>query len=73
MNQYSTEPEYTVKESERIHLTESQPVNTAQRYHMVEVVAELALLSKELDMASDILGKIRDSVHVLVLSLPEQV
>ncbi len=37
-----------------------------------QVVAELRLLSTELTMSVDILGKIRDSVHVLVLSLEEQ-
>ncbi len=37
-----------------------------------EVEAELALLSKELTMSVDILGKIRDSVYELELSLGAQ-
>ncbi len=62
-------PEYSVVESqETLHM-----VNGLHRSSMdlEAVAAELALLSKELDMQFVISGKILDSVHVLVQSLEE--
>ncbi len=68
MNQYSTTPEYSVVESEKIlHMGKRQVCAHTTSYQEVE--AELALLYKELAMSVDILGKIRDSVLVLQLSL----
>ncbi len=73
MNQYSTEPEYTVEtQLEKMHLF-THPLKDMESESMVQVVAELRLLSKELSISVDILGKIRDSVLVLQLSLQEQV
>ncbi len=65
-------PEYSVVESrETLHMVNGLHLsNTVLDYLQVEV--ELALLSKELTMSVDILGKIRDSVHVLEQSLREQ-
>ncbi len=48
---------------------ESRRVNSNTSRNLVEVEAELRLLSVELSMSVDILGKIRDSVHVLQQSL----
>ncbi len=69
MNQYKTTPEYSVEESVKIPPMESKLDNLGRRLNYQEVVAELALLSQELTISVDILGKIRDSVRVLELSL----
>ncbi len=69
MNQYKTEPEYILEQSEKMHLTEKQPGYLIRDYQ--EIKAELALLSQELNMSVDILGRIRDSVRVLELSVQE--
>ncbi len=57
--------------SEKIHHMGSRRL-LASTTSYVEVEAELRLLYKELTMSVDILGKIRDSVLVLQLSLEEQ-
>ncbi len=67
MSQYKTEPEYTVDSSERILLTGKVLDSSTPDY--MAVVADLDLLFKELTISVDILGKIRDSVRVLELSL----
>jgi len=71
MSQSSREPEYILetpweKTLHSIHLSKAMASNS-----MVQVQAELRLLSVELSMSVDILGKIRDSVHVLEQSLEE--
>ncbi len=71
MSQYSTEPEFSVEVLEKTHHSTAQS-KAIRLVSLVEVEAELALLSKELTMSVDILGKIRDSVLVLGLSLGEQ-
>ncbi len=71
MNQYKTEPEFILEESERIHPMESKPVSFDRNYTAVQ--ADLALLYQELNISVDILGRIRDSVLVLQLSVREQV
>ncbi len=71
MNQYKTTPEFSVVESERTHLMGKQQDYTIPDYQAVQ--ADLALLFQELNISVDILGRIRDSVHVLELSLQEQV
>ncbi len=63
------EPEYLVVESEKTHLTGKLLGNSDRNYQAVQ--ADLALLYQELNISVDILGKIRDSVHVLELSLRE--
>ncbi len=71
MNPWSTVPEYSVEESEKIPLTEKLQDYTNQ-ISLVQVQAELSLLSKELSISVDILGRILDSVRVLEQSLEEQ-
>ncbi len=70
MNQYSTTPEYSVVQSEKMHHTVKAQL-CASTVSYQEVEAELRLLYKELTMSVDILGRIRDSVLVLQLSLQE--
>jgi len=70
MNQYETTPEFILEQSEKILPTERVPVNLDRDY--MAVVADLDLLYKELTISVDILGKIRDSVRVLELSLEAQ-
>ncbi len=73
MNPLSTEPEFILeKPLEKMHLF-THPLKDIESKSMVQVVAELRLLSQELTMSKDILEKIRDSVLVLQLSLEEQV
>ncbi len=67
MNQYSTTPEFSVEESERIPLMGKLRASSVPDY--MAVVADLDLLYQELNISVDILGKIRDSVRVLELSL----
>ncbi len=62
------EPEYSVVESQEIHHMVSKQLSASTTSYQ-EVEAELRLLYKELTMSVDILGKIRDSVLVLGLSL----
>ncbi len=69
MNQYSTEPEYSVEELAKIPHMVNKLVSSDLNFK--EVVAELAQLSVELDSVLGILGKIQDSVLVLRLSLVE--
>ncbi len=71
MNQYSTEPEYTVEESEKIPHMESKQDSSGQDYTAVE--EDLHLLYHQLGISIDILGKIQDSLRVLGQSLREQV
>ncbi len=69
LNKSSTEPEYLVETpSERIirSLVQSRDMDSNC---MVQVAAELRLLSKELDLQFVISGKILDSLHVLVQSV----
>ncbi len=70
MNQYSTEPEYTVEELVKIPPMVSKLVSSNR--NLQEVKAELGLLYQELNISVDILGKIRDSLLVLQLSVQEQ-
>ena len=73
MKEYqSPEPEYSVVESGKTLHMVSKPLCSSTTSYL-EVEAELALLYKELTMSVDILGKIRDSVLVLELSLQERV
>ncbi len=71
MNQYSTEPEFTVEELVKTPLMVNQLVSTNRDFSSVR--AELALLCQELTISVDILGKIRDSLVVLELSVSEPV
>ncbi len=72
MNQYSTEPEFTVETQLGKTLPITVPFETTTSKSWVQVQAELKLLSVELSMSVDILGKILDSVLVLEQSLGEQ-
>jgi len=69
MSQYKTEPEYSVEESVKTHPMENKLGCSNRSYLAVQ--ADLALLYQELNISVDILGKIRDSVHVLEQSLVE--
>jgi len=73
MNQLtpSREPEYSVEELGKTPHTEKllACINPSS---ITEVEAELHLLYQELSISTDILGKIRDSVRVLALSVGEQ-
>ncbi len=69
MNQSVGVPEYILEESEKTHLTEKQPGCLIRDYQAVQ--ADLALLYQELNISVDILGRIRDSVRVLELSVSE--
>ncbi len=71
MSQPSTVPEFIVQESEKIHRMERVQLSADMTSYQ-EVEAELRLLYKELSMSVDILGRIRDSVLVLELSLQER-
>ncbi len=69
MSLSSREPEYILetpleKTIHSFHLSKAMELSC-----MDQVQAELKLLSQELSMATDILGKIRDSVLVLEQSL----
>ncbi len=72
MNQWSTEPEYILENPSEKIIHSSAQSKDMDLNSMVQVVAELRLLSQELSMAIDISGRIRDSVHVLLLSLEER-
>ncbi len=63
MNQYATVPEYTVQDMPETVPTGSLP--NSNRLDLVQIAAEVALLSKELDISIVILGKIRESLEVL--------
>ncbi len=67
MNPYSTVPEHILEELEKTALTENKPGYSIRDYN--QVVADLAQLYQQLDMVTDILEKIRDSVAVLQQSL----
>ncbi len=72
MNQYTTAKVSTLeKQSEKI-CPSTHRLRVMDSNSMVQVVAELRLLSKELELQQDISEKILDSVHVLVQSLEEQ-
>ncbi len=71
MNHPSVEPEYTLETPLEKTLHSTHLSKAMASSSMVQVAAELRLLSKELSMSVDILGRIRDSVHVLELSLEE--
>ncbi len=68
MTQYSTEPEYSVVEKQEGINQQWVPSKTSSPDYMA-VVADLDLLYQELNISVDILGKIRDSLRVLELSL----
>ncbi len=69
MTLYSTEPEYILEEkSEKMHHSFRQSKDT-KLTSMVEVAAELRLLSQELTMSVDILGRIRESLVQLQLAV----
>ncbi len=72
MIRYQTEPEYTVEESLEKMLPSTVQLEDTKSRCMVQVQAELRLLSKELTISVDILGRIRDSVQELEQSLEEQ-
>ncbi len=69
MNRYSRVPEYSVEELVKIPPMVNKLVSSDRNF--TEVVAELALLSVELDTLVGTSEKIRDSVLVLRLSLEE--
>ncbi len=72
MNQWSRVPEYILETpSEKIIHSTAQLKDT-KSICMDQVAAELRLLSVELNISVGILGKIRDSLHVLVQSVQEQ-
>ncbi len=71
MIQSSQVPEFILEEKLAKTLLSIPPLKATKLTLLVEVEAELRLLSKELTMSVDILGKIRDSVHVLELSLED--
>ncbi len=69
MIQSSREPEFILEEnSERMHRF-TVPLKDTKSICLDQVVVELNLLSVELSMSVDILGKIRDSVRVLAQSV----
>ncbi len=70
MNQYKTEPEFILEESEKIHPMVNKLDSLGRNYMAVQ--ADLALLYQELSISTEVLEKIRDSVQVLALSLREQ-
>jgi len=71
MNLYPREPEYSLETPlEKITRSIAQSKDT-DTVCLVQVAAELRLLSKELDMQFVISGKILDSLHVLVQSLED--
>ncbi len=70
MNQYSTTPEYTVVESEKIHLTGNLLDNSDRNY--LALLADLEILSKEAIKLESTFAGITSSLHMLVLSLREQ-
>ncbi len=71
MIQSSTMPEYLVEEKLDETNQHKALSKVSNPISLVQVVAELRLLSKELDISVVILGRIRDSVHVLELSVQE--
>ncbi len=72
MTQYSTEPEFSVEEkSEKTYQQLDLSGLSDPKYNLDALVAELAQLSMQVDLVTDISKKIRDSLHVLVLSLEE--
>ncbi len=72
MNQSKMDWEYTLEESEKIHPMVNKLDCSNHSLNLEQVVVELRLLSMELTMSVDILGRIQNSVHVLVQSLEEQ-
>ncbi len=68
MTQYSTEPEYSVEEKSE-GINQQWVLSKASSPNYMAVVADLDLLYQELNISVDILGKIRDSLRVLELSL----
>ncbi len=71
MNQYSTEPEYSLEESEKIPPTESLQDCTNQSL-LVQVAAELRLLSEEVSTCTITLRGIRNSLVLLRVSVEER-
>ncbi len=69
MSQYSTEPEYTLEESEKTVHMGNLPLYTNRNYF--GVVADLEQLEQALALQADTLGKTRSLLHALVLSLQE--
>ncbi len=69
MNRYSTEPEFILEQSGKTRRMGKLQDYTTPDY--LAVVAELALLSQELNISLEILGRIGDSNKVLSLSLQE--
>ncbi len=72
MNQSKMDWEYTVEESEKTHPMVNRLDSINLISSMVEVVAELRLLSQEVDISTITLRRIRDSLRVLSQSLEEQ-
>ncbi len=69
MNQYSTESEYILAESEKTHPMEKPLANLGQDFTQVEVALEQ--LHRELGLVQDTLEKIRDSLLDLEQSVQE--
>ncbi len=69
MNQFSTATDYTQTRLGRTNLLRDH--SKLSILDLDQVVAELRLLSKEVDISVDILSRIRDSLHELVLSVEE--
>ncbi len=70
MNPYSVEPEFTLVESEKIHLTGKLLASFVQE--LLELEVDTAVLYKELTRLEGTSGRIRDSLHVLRQSVLEQ-
>ncbi len=71
MNQYSTEPEYTLATSEKIHLTEKQLDYSSRNWD--QVVVDLEQLLAAFVMQADISRNIQRELVKLVQSLQELV
>ncbi len=71
MTQSTLGPEYTQAEKLAEISHQWDHGKTSNQISLVQVEAELRLLSVELDLSVDILGKIRDSVRVLEQSVQE--
>ncbi len=70
MNQFPKDTDYTRTSLERINLRKD--LSRHSHLNLDQVVVELELLSRELDLQFVISGKILDSLHVLVQSVQEQ-
>ena len=70
MSQSSTEPEYSVEVSEKMHLTEKQLASLSQMLCDLEV--DIQVLYKELTKLEGFSGRIADDIKVLALWAQER-